>query len=208
VPLEGDELAAWLAHRAGKLTASRMADAMDFRKDGKPGAARVKLMHELLAERMTGDSVRHFVTDAMAWGLEKEAEAKAEYEAATGVLLGEAGFYDHPRIDMFGATPDALIGRDGLAEFKAPTSTTYVEWRMAGVVPEQHKPQMTAQLVCAGREWCEFVAYDPRVRDPRHRLFIRRFTPTADERAAVEKAAETFLAEVDRMWEVLTTAAA
>ena len=36
--LEGDALAAWLSARAGKLTASRMADAMDFRKDGKPGS--------------------------------------------------------------------------------------------------------------------------------------------------------------------------
>lgn len=206
--LEGDELAAWLSARAGKLTASRMADAMDFRKDGKPGAARVRLAHEILAERMTGDSVRHFVTDAMQWGLEKEAEAKAEYEAQTGELIGAAGFYDHPRIDMFGATPDGLLGRDGLIETKCPTSQTFVAWRLAGVVPEEHKPQMIAQLICTGRSWCEFVAFDPRVRDARHRLFIRRFAPSAEERAAVEDAAETFLSEVDTMWEALTTAGA
>lgn len=206
--LEGDDLAAWLSARAGKLTASRMADAMDFRKDGKPGAARVRLMHEILAERMTGDSVRHFVTDAMQWGLEKEAEAKAEYEAQTGELIGAAGFYDHPRIDLFGATPDGLLTPDGLIETKCPTSQTFVAWKLAGVVPEEHKAQMLAQLVCTGRAWCKFVAYDPRVRDPRHRLFVRHFEPTAEERAAIEAAAESFLAEVDAMWERLTTAAA
>lgn len=181
---------------------------MDFRKDGKPGAARIKLMHEILAERMTGDSVRHFVTDAMQWGMEKEAEARAAYEAAHGVIVGEAGFYDHPRIDLFGATPDGLLDGGGLIEFKCPTSQTFVEWRLAGVVPEQHKPQMLAQMACTGRTWCEFAAYDPRVRDERFRLFVRRYEPKADEIARIEEAAEAFLADVEKMWETLTTEAA
>lgn len=208
MPLEGDELATWLSARAGKLTASRMSDALDFRKDGKPGASRVRLMHEILAERLTGDSVRHFVNDAMQWGLEKEAEAKGAYEAQAGVLLGEAGFYDHPRVNYFGATPDGLIGRDGLIETKCPTSQTFVEWKLAGIVPEQHKPQMLAQLACTGRAWVEFVAYDPRVRDQRHRLFVRRFEPPRSEIDRIEEAAEVFLAEVERMWDALTTEAA
>lgn len=206
--LEGDDLAAWLSARAGKLTASRMADATDVLKSGKPSARRIKLMHEILAERMTGDSVRHFVSDAMQWGLDREAEAKSAYEAETGVMLAEAGFYDHPRIDLFGATPDALHPDGGLVEIKCPTSQTFVEWRLAGVVPEEHKPQMLAQLACTGRAWCEFVAFDPRVRDPRYRLFVRRFAPTPEEIAAIEAAAEAFLAEVDVMWEQLTAAGA
>ena len=205
MPLEGDALAAWLSARAGKLTASRMRDAMEFRKDGKPGAARVKLMHEILAERMTGDSVRHFVTDAMQWGMEREAEARAAYEAHAGDLVADAGFYDHPRIDLFGATPDGLLGRDGLIEIKCPQTATFVAWRMAGVIPEEHKPQMLAQLACTGRRWCEFVAFDPRVKNPAHRLFIRRLTPAVEEIAAIETAAEGFLAEVEALWEALTT---
>ena len=208
MPLEGDELAAWLSARAGKLTASRMPDALDMRKDGKPGAKRIRLMHEILAERTTGDSVRHFVTDAMRWGIEREAEAKAAYEAETGLMLADAGFYDHPRIDLFGATPDALHPHGGLVEVKCPTSQTFVEWRLAGVVPDEHKPQMLAQMACTGRAWCEFVAFDPRVRDPRYRLFVRRYEPTREDVAAIEAAAEAFLAEVEAMWERLTTAGA
>jgi putative phage-type endonuclease len=203
--LEGDELSAWLNARAGKLTASRMSDAMDFRKDGKSGAARTKLAYEILAERTTGDSVRHYVSPAMEHGLVYEEDALAAYEAATGELISKAGFYDHPRIDMFGATPDGLLGQDGLIETKCPTSQTFVAWCIAGVVPEEHKSQMIAQLVCTGREWCEFVAYDPRVRDPRRRLFVRRFTPTEAERKAIEDAAITLLAEIDAMWEQWTT---
>ena len=208
MPLEGDALAAWLSARAGKLTASRMADALDFRKDGKPGAARIKLMHEILAERLTTDSVRHYVTDAMQWGMEKEAEAKAAYEAETGEFVSQAGFYDHPRIDNFGGTPDGLLDGGGLIETKCPTTTTFVAWKMACVIPEEHKPQMLAQLAVTGRRWCEFVAFDPRIKNPAHRLFIRRFSPPPEEIAGIERAAEAFLAEVETAWEALAGAPA
>lgn len=202
------EKAAWLDARCGKLTASRMAEAMSFKKDGKPSAERDKLMKELLAERLTGLSVRHFVSSAMEWGLLQEPEAKMAYEVATGNVLQDAGYYDHPSIDMCGATPDALIGRDGLAEFKAPTTVTHIGWMLDGKVPDCHIPQMALQLACTGRRWCEFVSYDPRVKIEAQRLFIRRYEPTSEEIAAVEAAAVKFLDELERAWELLTTAAA
>lgn len=206
--LEGEALAAWLRSRAGKLTASRMNDALALKRDGTPTEARSKLLRELLAERLTGESVRHFVTDAMAWGLEREAEAKAAYEAETGIIIAEAGFFDHPEIDGLGATPDGLIERDGLIETKCPQTSTMVEWVMAGVVPEQHKSQMIVQLACTGRAWCEFVAFDPRIRDARRRLFVRRYTPTAEETEKTLDGARRFLADLDAMWEAFTGAPA
>lgn len=205
--LEGDALASWLNARAGKLTASRMADAMAFRKDGKPSADRVRLIKEILAERLADCTTRHFVSDAMKWGLEQEDDAKGAYEAETGTMIAECGFVDHPRIDAFGATPDGVLHGGGLIEVKCPTTTTMVDWMLAGVVPDEHKPQMLAQLACTGRQWCEFVAFDPRIRDPRRRLFIRRYEPTPEDIAGIEVVAAAFLAEVDAMWEVLTTGA-
>lgn len=206
--LEGEELAAWLASRAGKLTASRMKDALAVLKNGSPAKARSDLIRDLLAERLTGASVRHYVSPAMEWGLQTEDEAKAVYQASTGSFIGEAGFYDHPRIDGFGCTPDGLLRPDGLVEIKCPTTQTFVDWRMAGGVPEEHKPQLLAQCACTGRKWVEFVAYDPRIRDEAARMYVRRFTPTEAEIAAVETAAESFLAELEKAWEILTTAAA
>lgn len=203
MPLDGDELAGWLRARAGKLTASRMATALNFKKDGTSSKERSDYMRELLAERMTGDSVRHFVTDAMQFGLDMEPEAKDAYQAETGTFIRSAGFYDHPRIENFGATPDGLLDGGGLIEIKVPTSQTFVAWLLAGVVPAEHKPQMLAQLACTGRRWCEFVAYNPRVKDLRRRLFIRRYEPTPDEITTIEAAAESFLAELDRLWDVL-----
>ncbi len=204
--LQGDELAAWLNSRCGKLTASRMGAAMDFLKKGGPSKARSDYMRELVAERATQASVRHYVTPAMEHGLIYEDDAKAAYEAETGRLIMPSGFYDHPTIDNFGATPDGELPGGGLIEVKCPTTTTFVEWVMAGVVPPEHVPQMTAQLLCTGRKWCEFVAYDPRVM--KRPLFVRRFTPTPEQTAEVEAAAIQFLEETDTMFELFTTAAA
>lgn len=199
----------WLAEREGKLTASRMADAMSFRKDKKPAAARTDYMRELCAERAVGGSVRHFVTPAMQHGLDYEEEAWFAYEAHTGIMLDAPPqpFFDHPTIPYCGASPDRFCGPDGLAETKCPTTAVFMEWVLAGVVPEEHKPQMILQLDVTGRKWCEFIAYDPRIKVPARRLFIRRYVPTPEEIGAVRAAARQFLEEVDVMFELFTQAA-
>lgn len=209
-----DELGRWLAVRAGKLTASRMGDAMARLKGGGDAKARADYLRDLLAERLADGSIRHYVSPAMQHGIDYEDEAKRAYETATGDLIddprdyAEHGFFHHPRIGAFGASPDGLLGKHGLIEVKCPTTTTFVKWVMAGTVPDEHKPQMLAQLACTGRKWCEFVAYDPRVKDEARRLFVRRYEPVTDEIASVEKEAAAFVEELERAWEALTEAAA
>lgn len=198
---------AWLNSRCGCLTASRMADAMATLKNGKPSEARNKLLIEILAERLTGDAMPHYVNDAMRWGIEHEPAAKAAYEAASGNLLDACGFVLHPTIQHFGASPDALLDADAVVEFKCPTSTTHVGWLLAGVVPDQHKPQMLAQLACTRRTRAVFVSYDPRM-PPARQLLIVEYAPDPAEIAAVESAAAEFLREVEARFEQLTTAEA
>jgi hypothetical protein len=206
--MNAETKAAWLSARAGKLTASRMADAMDFRKDGKPSAARTKYMHELLAERLTGLSAPHFVSPAMEHGLEYEDEA-------VDVFVGRypqydvrvSRFYEHPLIENFGATPDRELD-DGLLEVKCPTTTTYLAWVVGGVVPPEHCPQMAAQLLCSGKTWAGFLAYDPRLKIESQRLFMRKYVPTAEYLAEVEAAAVKFLDELDAMFDAFVSAAA
>lgn len=196
--------AAWFAERTGCLTASRMAAAMSRLKNGADGADRKALKIEVLAERLTGDVVPHFVTGAMQHGIDTEPAARAAYSARDGVLIEECGFIRHPTIEYFGASPDGMIDRKLGLEIKCPTTAKYLSWRLAGVVPDEHKAQMTAQCVCAGFDAVEFVAYDPRL--PKQlQLFVVRFTPTQEERDAVEAAAREFLAEVEAMFQQLTT---
>jgi YqaJ-like viral recombinase domain len=200
--------ASWLAERAGKLTASRMKDALDFKKDGTPSQKRSDYMRELLAERLTGSTMRHFVTPAMEWGLANEAEAKVWFTKQTGIRLRQSRFYDHPTIENCGATPDAETEThdDGLVEFKCPTTGTYIGWKLNGVVPPEHKPQMLLQLACTKRRYVMFAAYDPRIREASKRLFMAKFEPSAEQIAAVEDAARTFTAELDAMFDAFVTA--
>jgi exodeoxyribonuclease (lambda-induced) len=199
---QGDvERAAWLAERCGKLTASQMHRALDFRKDGKPGADRTKYQIELVAERLTQINVRHYVTPAMEWGIQTEPEAKAAYTAISGNQLHATGFFDHPTIDMCGATPDALVGKDGLLEVKCPTTHTFIDWKLGKEVPEERKPQLLVQLACTRRKWVDFFAFDPRIKNKDRNWFLKRFCPSAEEVHKIEIAAQQFLSEVDQLWE-------
>jgi len=198
-PLQGT--ADWIRERIGCLTASRMADAMDFLKNGNSSAARTKLMRGLLAERLVNAAMDHYVTPAMEWGLAHEAGARDRYEAISGNLVQLVGFVPHRSIEWFGASPDGFIDDDGLVEIKCPTTPAYIAWRTASVVPEEYKPQMLAQLSCTRRKFCDFVAFDPRVKERRLQLFVRRFTPVEAEIAEVEIRAIQFLRELDSMFD-------
>lgn len=196
--------AQWVRERIGCLTASRMGDVLAVLKNGKPAEARTRYMRELLAERLTDAAMDHFVTPAMLHGIENEPAAADAYEALTGELLMPAGFFRHPTIEHFGASPDRLLGSDGLVEIKCPSTVKFIEWRAAGEVPAEHKPQMLAQLACTRRRFVDFVGYDPRIKDPKLRLFVRRFEPPMEEIERIEQAARDFLDELERAFEQLT----
>ncbi len=201
-----EQKAAWLQARAGKLSASRMADAMDTLKSGKPGARRVALMKELLAERMTGDSVPHYVDARMQRGLDLEPAGKSEFEMRTGLMLTGCGFIEHASIADFGATPDSLIGADAVFEMKAPDTVRHIDYLLAGnVVPEQYRPQVLAQLACTGRTRAYFMSYDPRILNATKQVHIVQWTPAREEIEAVECAAREFLAELEAMWDAIHT---
>jgi len=125
---------------SGHERLSRRIDAKRSKRDGKPLKARSDYLRDLLAERLTGHAMPHVVTPAMRDGIEREPLARAAYEIATGSILRLTGFVPHPTIEFFGASPDALVGADGLVEFKCPTVATHMEWMLAGVVPDPNDP--------------------------------------------------------------------
>jgi class 3 adenylate cyclase len=176
---------------------------MLFKKDGAESAQRAKLKLEILAERMTGDSVPHYVSPYMQWGLDTEPAAKSAYEVATGRLITQSRFVFHPTIEAFGATADGFLGDDTVIEFKCPQTVTHLGWMLTGGVPEQHRPQILAQLACTRREHAVFASYDPRIRDAHRQLYVVEWTPERAEIERVEDAVRTFLAEVDAMWDAL-----
>jgi putative phage-type endonuclease len=162
----------WFAARAGKATSSRVADLTARTKNGW-GAARKNAIAALVTERLTGQCVEIPQTAAMAWGTEKEDEARDLYSLLTGDEVAQVGFVDHPSIEWAGASPDGLVGDDGLLEVKCPNTATHIDTLMGGAIPERYMKQMAWQMDCTGRDWCAFVSYDPRM-PPAMQLHIGR----------------------------------
>jgi len=185
----------WHALRIGKVTASRVADVLSKAKTGE-SASRRNLRTELIVERLTGKKTEGFTNAAMEWGVETEPLARAAYEVATGNLVDQVAFVDHPTIKWFGCSPDGLVGDDGLVEIKCPQSTTHLEYLEADQPPKKYIPQMMAQMACTGRKWCDFVSFDPRLPDGLQ-LFIVRVNADDKYILAMENEVTEFLAEVE-----------
>jgi putative phage-type endonuclease len=186
----------WKLARAGKVTASRLDAVMAKGRGNAPSATREDYMAELIAERLTGMPYEDgFVSFDMRRGMEVEPAAALAYEVATGTVLETCGVIDHPSIPWTAASPDRLAG-EGLVETKCPKTKTHLAYLQAGRVPADYIAQMTWQLVCTNRPWCDFVSFDPRLPDDLQ-LFIVRYVPTPEYIATVEDAVITFLAELD-----------
>jgi putative phage-type endonuclease len=191
----------WHTARLGKVTASRVADVIAKTKTGY-GASRANLMADLIVERLTGQPASTFTNAHMEWGTEQEPHARAAYSARTGELVEEVGFIDHPRIVNSGASPDGLVGDDGLVEFKCPATSTMLDTLLAGEVPSKYIPQMQWQMACTNRAWCDFVSYDPRL--PEHlRMFVKRVERDDKYITTLEGEVKTFLAELNEKLEKL-----
>ena len=184
----------WKQLRAGKLTASRMADVLATTKSGV-SASRKNYMAQLVAERLTGTVGESFTNSAMEWGTLTEPLAREAYELLTVTSVDQVAFVDHPGIEWCGASPDGLVSDDGLVEIKAPNTATHIDYLLGQKPPAKYIPQMALQLACTGRQWCDFVSYDPRLPEE-HRLFVVRYTPEPAYLETIDKEARAFLAEV------------
>ncbi len=153
----------WLAAKRGRISASRIADVMAVLKKGGEYAARRNYRLELAAERASHIATSHYVTPEMERGLELEKTARSYYSVATGELVDLIGFVLHPTLDYAGASPDGMVGDDGLLEIKAPKTETLFSWLEADAVPEEYVLQMQWQMACTGRKWCDFYGFDDRV---------------------------------------------
>jgi putative phage-type endonuclease len=186
---------AWRAARLGKATSSRIADIIARTKSGY-STSRANYAAQLVCERLTGVATETFQSAAMAWGIEKEPEAWRLYEFEQDVAVSRAGFLDHPALKMSGASPDGLVGEDGLVEIKCPITATHLDTVLGASIPGKYLTQMQWQLAVTGRRWCDFVSYDPRL-PADLRLFIQRVPRNAILIGALEREVERFLAEVE-----------
>jgi putative phage-type endonuclease len=186
---------AWFNIRIGKVTASRVADVLAKTKTGY-STTRDNYMAQLVCERLTGQKGESFTNAAMQHGIETEAYARAAYEARYDVLVDEVGFVSHPTIEMSGASPDGLVGDDGLIEIKCPNTATHIETLLSESVPNKYYTQMQFQLSCTGRKWCDFVSFDNRL-PTELQMFVKRVPRDDMYIKLIEDEIVKFLAELD-----------
>lgn len=152
----------WFAARLGKVSASRVADVVAKTKTGW-GASRANYAADLIAERLTGVKAESYSNVAMQWGTDNEPAARKAYEFMTGNAVATVGLVLHPSIDMACASPDGLVGEDGLVEIKAPQTATHIETLLGAPVADKYVKQVHWQMAATGRAWCDFVSFDPRM---------------------------------------------
>ena len=185
----------WLAARAGKVTASRISDVMA----SKTTAAYRDYRAQIVAEILTGQPQESgFTNAAMQWGTDQEKFARVEYELACDWTVDEIGIVLHPTIERGAASPDGLVSTNGLVEIKCPKTATHLQTLIDKKQPRQYKNQMLWQMACTGREWCDFVSYDPRLPEDLQ-LFVHRFDRDEKRIAEIEAAVKQFLSEVNEM---------
>lgn len=185
----------WFSARAGKVTASRIADIVARTKSGY-AASRANYCAQLVVERLTGAVAESFSNAAMQWGTDTEPMARDAYSAKTGELVEKVGFFVHPRIEQSGASPDGAVGDEGLIEIKCPNTATHIETLIDKVPPTKYLYQMQWQMACTNRAWCDFASYDPRM-PANLRLFILRVPRDDKLIKEVEREVMTFLDEVN-----------
>jgi putative phage-type endonuclease len=186
---------AWKMSRLGKATASRIADVVAQTKSGW-SAYRRKYMIELMAERLTGMPAKQFLNEAMMWGTQTEPAARRAYEQHTGKSVKQVWFIDHPTIPMSGASPDGMVGDDGLLEIKCSETATHLTLLLDKKINPDYIIQMQWQMAATQRAWCDFASYDPRV-PPQLRLYVVRVLRDDAKIAELEKLVKEFLAELD-----------
>lgn len=195
----------WAQARLGKVTASRVSDVIAKTRSGW-AASRKNYAAELIAERLTGTPTQSYTNAAMQWGLDTEPQARAAYEFFRDASVQEVGFMEHLEIPMTGASPDGLVGEDGMVEIKCPNTATHIDTLLNKAIPDKYIVQMQWQMRCADRQWCDYVSFDPRMPESL-RLFVERIKRDDDRIGELEAAVIEFLSEIDDTIEALEKAA-
>lgn len=187
----------WLKARCGSLGASRLHEALARTKSGM-AASRKNIIIELAVEQLTGQPTPSFVSGPMEWGTKQEANARAAYSFLRDVEVTEVGLCRHGWIDGTHASPDGLVGNDGLIEIKCPNSATHAEYLLTKEIPQKYIYQMQWQMECTGRDWCDFVSYDPRM-PMELQVYICRYPRDHETINRLKKEVVDFLHEVEMM---------
>lgn len=152
--------AEWLEARRGVVTGSRFKDARAKLKSGAPAQAALSYAYDVARERCGGVAPAKFQNAAMRTGTEQEPVARRLYEARTGNLVEEVGFFT-TEDKRLGLSPDGLIDDDGVLEIKTMVSSDTLFTAMAEHDLSAYMDQCIGYLWLLGRQWVDLVLWAP-----------------------------------------------
>lgn len=194
----------WIISRIGCVTASGLSNVVAKPKIGdRELKVRYHYRMEKVIERLMGRAANHKVNDAMLWGKSTQPRCKTKYELDNDLFVEAGGFWMHDMIPMFRASPDYLVGEDGLLECKCPfNQENHLEIFMKREIPDEWLWQVVAQLSVTNRAWCDFCSYDPRLPED---VQLAQIRVSRDEKliGAMEAEVEQFLSEIEQTVKLL-----
>lgn len=150
---QGSEV--WFMLRCGRITASNFKDM--FSKPSTLGFK--KLVNNCVFEKLTGQLPDFYKSDWMKRGNEVEPQAIDWYSENSLYDVTNGGFFS--KGDIFGASPDAMVGTKGALEIKCPSPHIYIEYLESGKLPSIYKWQVHGQMNVCDLEWVDFLNYHP-----------------------------------------------
>lgn len=183
----------WRLAKLGYVSASGISALMAK----GAGKTRQAYLEKIVAERLTQEIGQGFTTASMEHGTNTEPYARMEYEVSCETFVTKTGFHKHPTIQWLGVSPDGLVGEDGLVEIKCPNTTTHLAYIKDNKCPSEYYKQIQCQLWVTGREWCDFISYDPRIKKKSLQLFVFRVQRDANLIAEMEAEVIKFLEDVE-----------
>lgn len=171
----------WITARRGVVTGSRFKDCRDKLKSGLPSKACLAYAHDVARERCGGMAPAKFQNAAMRVGTEQESPARRAYEAKTGNLVEEVGFFT-TEDGIYGLSPDGLIDDDGVLEIKTMVSSDTLFAAVADGDVSEYMDQCLGYLWLLGRQWVDLVLWAP---DLQH-MTIKRITRDENAIEALE----------------------
>ena len=180
----------WIEIRRGIPTASSFQCLMAKSVDRK---GRATYLRRLAAELITGEVGEGFTSGPLERGKEMEPEARAAYALLTDAEPRLVGFARDMALGA-GASPDALLGDDGLLELKTQRADLLIETILKDEFPSEHYAQVQGGLLVTGRKWADICVYWPKLP-----LFIKRTFRHEPYLAELQKAIAEFRTDLDAM---------
>lgn len=182
---------AWFRARLGLPTASEFSTVLAKGRDGGDSKTRKTYLYKLAGEIITGEPMESYSNSHMERGKAWEDEARDAYAFIANADPQRVGFIKNGRK---GASPDSLVGNDGMVEIKTKLPHLMVELILRGEFPPEHVAQCQGQLWVAEREWVDIAVYWPGFP-----LFVKRATRDEAYIKRLSEAVDEFNAELDEI---------